>query len=279
MQVSLGNVITALLKLTQLHFYTFHLYNWRMIAFFDLTDSRDYDVNLFNSRYYDVNLFNSRYYDVNLFNSRYYDVNLFNSGYYDANLFNSRYYDVNLFNSRYYDANLFNSRYYDANLFNSRYYDANLFNSRYYNANLFNSRYYNANLFNSRYYNANLFNSRYYDANLFNSLKIDLPSSFGLFHVNIASLDKHIGDLNETLSLLKYNFDIIGITEHKIRIDMEPSQNIKIPGYDDFIFVRTATDFGGTVFFIKEGLDYIRRVDLDINSLGNYESMFIESVS
>ena len=123
-------------------------------------------------------------------------------------------------------------------------------------------------------------NSRYYDVNLFNSLKIDLPSSFGLFHVNIASLDKHIDDLNETLSLLKYNFvfEIIGITEHKIRIDKEPSHNTKIPGYDDFIFVPTATDFGGTGFFIKQGLNYIRRVDLDINSPGNYESMFIEIV-
>ena len=34
-----------------------------------------------------------------------------------------------------------------------------------------------------------LMTSKYYVKQL-NSIKIDLPSSFGLFHVNIASLDK-----------------------------------------------------------------------------------------
>ena len=66
-------------------------------------------------------------------------------------------------------------------------------------------------------------NSKYYDIKQLNSLKIDLPSSFGLFHVNIASLDKHIGDLNLILSKLKYNFDVIGISEHKIFKDTSPT--------------------------------------------------------
>ena len=38
-------------------------------------------------------------------------------------------------------------------------------------------------------------NSEYYDEKKFNSMKIDLPSSFGLFHANIASLNLHIDDL------------------------------------------------------------------------------------
>ena len=59
-------------------------------------------------------------------------------------------------------------------------------------------------------------NSKYFLDKQFNSLKIDLPSSFGLFHANIASLNLHIDDLKLILSRLNYKFDVIGISEHKI---------------------------------------------------------------
>ena len=36
----------------------------------------------------------------------------------------------------------------------------------------------------------------YCDINEFNSIKIDKPSSFGIFHMHIASLNKHIDDLS-----------------------------------------------------------------------------------
>ena len=122
----------------------------------------------------------------------------------------------------------------------------------------------------------NSVNSTYYDVNQLNSLKIDLPSSFGLFHVNIASLDKHIDDLKLILSLLKYKFDVIGISEHKIFKDTLPSNNIIIPGYHEFIFEPTGTTHGGTGFYLKDNIDYITRDDLQINSPSDFESMFIE---
>ena len=52
----------------------------------------------------------------------------------------------------------------------------------------------------------NHINSKYYNVKHLNSAKIDLPSSFGFFHANIASLNKHIGDLRHILSLLSYKF-------------------------------------------------------------------------
>ena len=119
-------------------------------------------------------------------------------------------------------------------------------------------------------------NSKYYDIKQFNTLKIDSPSSFGLFHVNIASLDKHIDDLKMILSLMKHDIEIIGISEHKIKKDSLPSNNIKIPGYKDFIFEPTEATCGGTGFYIKENLDHISRNDLQINSPANYETKFIE---
>ena len=103
-----------------------------------------------------------------------------------------------------------------------------------------------------------------------------MPSSFGLLHANIASLNKHIDDLKLILARLKYKFDIIGISEHKIRKDTVRSNNIFITGYNEFIFEPTETTHGGTGFFIKDNVDYITRKDLQINSPGNYESIFIE---
>ena len=107
-------------------------------------------------------------------------------------------------------------------------------------------------------------------------MKPDLPSSFGLMHTNIASLNNHIDDLRFFLSRLKFNFDIIGISEHKIVKDTPISNNITIPGYEDFIFEPTESNFGGTGFYIKQNIVYDRRKDLQINSPYNYESTFIE---
>ena len=119
-------------------------------------------------------------------------------------------------------------------------------------------------------------NSKYYDLKQCIKTKIDLPSSFGLFHANIASLNKHIDDLRLIMSKLDFKFDVIGISEHKIRKDTEPSNNISISGYNPFIFEPTETSHGGTGFYIKDNVDYVPRKDLQINSPGNHESIFIE---
>ena len=119
-------------------------------------------------------------------------------------------------------------------------------------------------------------NSKYYDLKQLNSLEIDLPSSFGALHVNIASLDHHIDDLRLILSLLNYNFDVIGISGHKIMKDTFPANNIDIPGYEEFKFEPTGTTHGGTGFYIKESTDYIIRKDLQINSPSDHESIFME---
>ena len=121
-------------------------------------------------------------------------------------------------------------------------------------------------------------NSEYYKINDFNKLKPDKTSSFGLMHVNIASLDAHIDDLRTALGRLKYSFDVIGISEHKVRKDCPTSNNIDIAGYDPFDFLPTETFCGGTGFYIKSGLEYKVRKDSNINSPGNVEAMFIEII-
>ena len=119
-------------------------------------------------------------------------------------------------------------------------------------------------------------NSKYCDIDQLNSLKHDMPSSVGLFHVNIASLNKHIDDLHLILSLLDIKFDIIALSEHKIAD--EPSKNIDIPGYQKFIFEPTQSTHGGTGFYIKNNINAIERKDLSINSINNCEACFIEII-
>ena len=97
-------------------------------------------------------------------------------------------------------------------------------------------------------------NSNYYDINKFNKIKHDKKSAFNLLHVNIASLDAHIDDLKSLLSRLKSEIDIIGISEHKIKKDRKPLNNIVISGYDEFIFEPTGSTHGGADFYVKKWL-------------------------
>ena len=122
-----------------------------------------------------------------------------------------------------------------------------------------------------------LIDSNYYDIKEFNACKIDKLSSFGFIHINIASLNKHIDDLKLILSMLTHEIDVIGISEHKIQKDNDkPAVNIKIPGYQEFLFQPIETTHGGTGFYLKDQIDYIQRTDLDFNSVGDFESLFVE---
>ena len=123
-----------------------------------------------------------------------------------------------------------------------------------------------------------LVNSKYYDIKKFNKIRFDKKSKFGLFHVNIASLNAHVDDLRTVLSRLNFDFDVIGISEHKIRKNTTPSNNINIPGYDEFKFEPTETTHGGAGFYMKNGLNYNIRYDLNLNSPSQHEAMFVELI-
>ena len=121
-------------------------------------------------------------------------------------------------------------------------------------------------------------NSRYYDLFSINKLKTDL-SSLGILHTNLASIYKYHDDLELILSLIKTKFQIIGITEHKIR-DTIPIANINLAGYHDFIYNPTQTTHGGTGFYVKDSLVYKLRNDLLLipPNPGDFESTFIEII-
>jgi exonuclease III len=71
-----------------------------------------------------------------------------------------------------------------------------------------------------------------------------------MFHLNIASLSLHLDDLKVLLRLLDYPFDVIAVSETKIKEGFDPITNIYIDGYN-FVHTPTKTDFGGVGLFIK----------------------------
>ena len=108
---------------------------------------------------------------------------------------------------------------------------------------------------------------------------LSIESSLGIIHTNLASLYKYHDDLEQILSLMKNEFQIIGITEHKIK-DLTPISNIKLAGYHEFIYTPTQTTHGGSGFYIRDSLAFKRRNDLLLTppGPGGFESIFLEIV-
>ena len=60
---------------------------------------------------------------------------------------------------------------------------------------------------------------------------------------------------------MKVDFQIIGITEHKIK-EVTPISNIKLAGYHEFIYTPMQTSHGGSGFCIQDSLAFKKRNDL-----------------
>ena len=111
-------------------------------------------------------------------------------------------------------------------------------------------------------------NSKYYDINEMNVLN-NKANYFG-----IAFLSKHIDSLSNVLSMIKFNFPITGLCEHKIRSNYF-FNNISLPSYT-FCYDETKSTHGGTGFYINDKLSYVKRNHLNISLDNNLESTFIE---
>ena len=73
----------------------------------------------------------------------------------------------------------------------------------------------------------------------------------------------------------KLMFDIFGVSETKLRLNKAPLNSIIIPGYN-FEFTANECSNGGTAIYIKKGLNYKLRKDLEIYKSKQLESTFVE---
>ena len=94
-----------------------------------------------------------------------------------------------------------------------------------------------------------------------------LNNSKNVFHLNISSLSFHIEELTTHISEHNLTFDIFGVSETKLRLNKAPL---------NFEFTATECNNGGTAIYIKKGLNYKLRKDLEIYKSKQLESTFVE---
>ena len=121
-------------------------------------------------------------------------------------------------------------------------------------------------------------NCEYYDVT--SQIPSTNNSKHTLFHLNIASLGLHKDELVTSLSLLNFEFDMIAVSETKIKAGNEPIYDLSLAGY---IHHQTPSESnkGGVIIYAKENVNTIRRYDLEEKMYKSceLESVFLEIVN
>ena len=71
--------------------------------------------------------------------------------------------------------------------------------------------------------------------------------------MNTPSIQLHIDELKTVLTKLNHTFDIILISESKLKND--PIINIYIPGYNSPYLTKTEANKGGTMIYAADGIN------------------------
>ena len=123
-------------------------------------------------------------------------------------------------------------------------------------------------------FEADTINSKYYSSNDFLARKFS-KSKFSILHINIVSLQSRINELRELLAVLKQPFDIIAISETKLKTGCDITVNIDLDGYD-LEKTPTETFFGGVAIYVKKSHAHSVRKELNFSDKNVAESIFIE---
>lgn len=127
-------------------------------------------------------------------------------------------------------------------------------------------------------FSPNLPNCSYQDPEYFNTLEKKFKKScFSIFHQNISSISKHFDDFHELMTSMSINFDVIGITESRIRENMPCPINISLPNYS-IEQTPTRGNAGGALLYIHKKHSYKLRCDLTMYKEKELESTFIEII-
>ena len=114
----------------------------------------------------------------------------------------------------------------------------------------------------------NLPNCKYRDTEYFKSLTKDFKrKALSFFHMNVCSLTKNFNDFNMLLSDLSVSFDILAITETRIKKDSSSTINLQLSNYS-IEHTPTESSAGGTLPYISKRLSYQLRNDLRLYDQG-----------
>ena len=127
--------------------------------------------------------------------------------------------------------------------------------------------------------NDELLNFEYYQIDDFIKMKQSLDTNIlSLLHSNIRSFNKNIDSFADLLSLLKFKFDIIGLSE-TWNTNLNNLCDYSINGYHPFESLHGSSQNSGVGLFIKDTLDFSRRKDLSISISGKnceFECLFLD---
>ena len=120
---------------------------------------------------------------------------------------------------------------------------------------------------------------KYYTLDSFKNIKIKEDKHSSILHINITSIQYHIEEFRTILQLLNHKFDFICISESKLQVNSVPQVDIGIEGYQTPVGMPTYASKGGALIYIKEGINYKPREDLNIQKPKELESYFIEEIN
>ena len=95
------------------------------------------------------------------------------------------------------------------------------------------------------------------------------------FHLNISSLTFHLDELLVLTAENKLNFDFLGISETHIKLNRNSLNPVSMPGYN-IEHTTTESSNGGTLLYIKQGINYKLKKALQIYKSKELESSFVE---
>ena len=71
------------------------------------------------------------------------------------------------------------------------------------------------------------------------------------FHQNIVTLEGNKDELENLLASMNFSFDIVGLTETRIKKNSRLNYNLDLPEYKHF-YTSTEMECGGTILYIKK---------------------------
>ena len=122
-----------------------------------------------------------------------------------------------------------------------------------------------------------MLSSKYYEPNEMATLFKNTNKHISFFHLNISSLPFHFEELSTLITEHNLNFDFLGISESRLKLNQNPLTSIQLPGYN-IEYTPTECNNGGTLLYIKKGMNYKLRKDLQIYKPKQLKSTFIEVV-
>ena len=96
--------------------------------------------------------------------------------------------------------------------------------------------------------------------------------------MTVNSLQFHLDELETFLANFPVDFQVLGITESRLKEANPPATNILLPRFNYEHMPKKSTN-GGALLYIKNGINYKLRPDVNINKDKELESIFTEIIT